>query len=93
MIRLTGLEVYISIFKINTANNEFKLYKFPDEKAGGVSYERIRDEIEGDLVFSDNTDTDIQDDIKGPIMIKEYKEQVSKRMEDEQYNENFINLY
>ena len=35
--------------------------------------------------ISDITATDLQDDIKGPIIFEEYKEQVTKRMEDEQY--------
>ena len=36
MIRLTSLEVYISIFKLTEQNNKFELYKFPDKKSGGV---------------------------------------------------------
>ena len=36
MIGLTDLEVYNSIFNINEENNKFELYKFPDEKAGGI---------------------------------------------------------
>ena len=35
--------------------------------------------------IEDITATDLQDDIIGPIIIEEYKEQVSKRMKDEQY--------
>ena len=38
-----------------------------------------------DLDISDITATDLQDDIIAPIIIKEYKEQVTKRMKDEQY--------
>ena len=45
MIGLTDLEVYNSIFNITEENNKFELYKFPDGKADGVSYEKIRDEI------------------------------------------------
>ena len=45
MIGLTDLEVYNSIFNITKQNNKFELYKFPDEKSGGVSYEKVRDEI------------------------------------------------
>ena len=37
MIGLTDLEVYNSIFNITEEKNNFELYKFPDEKAGGVS--------------------------------------------------------
>ena len=89
MIGLTDLEVYNSIFNITEENNKFKLYKFPDEKSGGITYEKVRDEIERDLDISDITATDLQEDIVGPIVIEKYKEQVTKRMEDEQN----MNLY
>ena len=85
MIGLVDLEVYNSIFNITEEYNKFELYKFPDEKAGGVTYEKVRDEIERDLDISDITATDLQDDIIAPIIIKEYEEQVTKRMKDEQY--------
>ena len=84
-IGLTGLEVYNSIFDITKENNKFELYKFPDEKSGGVTYEKVRDEIEKDWDIEDITATDLLDDIIGPIIIEDYKEQVSKRMKDEQY--------
>ena len=92
MIGLTDLEVHNSIFNITEENNKFKLYKFPDEKAGGVTYEKVRDEIEKDLDIEDITATDLQDDIIGPIIIEEYKEQVTKRMNDEQYM-NILSMY
>ena len=85
MIGLTDLEVYNSIFNITEENNKFEHYKFPDEKAGGVTYKKVRDEIEKDLDIEDITAEDLQDDIIGPIIIEEYKEQVIKRMNDEQY--------
>ena len=85
MIGLTDLEVYNSIFNITEENNKFDLYKIPDEKAGGVTYEKVRDEIEKDLDIEDITAEDFQDDIIGPIIIEEYEEQVTKRMNDEQY--------
>ena len=84
MIGLTDLEVYNSIFNITEENNKFPLYKFPDEKAGGVTYEKVRDEIEKDLDIEDITAADLQDDIIGPLIIEEYNEQVTKRMNDEQ---------
>ena len=71
MIGLTNLEVYNSVFNITEENNKFELYKFPDEKSGGVSYIKVRDEIERDLDISDITDVDLQDDIIGPIIIEE----------------------
>ena len=92
MIGLTDLEVYNSIFNITEENNKFELYKFPDEKAGGVTYEKVRDEIEKDLDIEDITAEDLQDDIIGPIIIEEYEEQVTKRMNDEQYM-NILALY
>ena len=85
MIGLTDLEVYNSIFNIPEENNKFELYKFPDEKSGGVTYEKVKDEIERDLDIEDITEADLQDDIIGPIFIEEYKEQVTKRMKDEQF--------
>ena len=92
MIGLTELEVYNSIFNITEENNKFELYKFPDERSGGITYEKVRDEIEKDLDFEDITATDIQDEIIGPIIIEEYKEQVIKTMKDEQYM-NILAIY
>ena len=85
MIGLTDLEVYNSFFNITEENNKFQLYKFPDEKIGGITYTKVRDEIERDLDISDITDEDLQDDIIAPIIIEEYKKQVTKRMEDGGY--------
>ena len=92
MIGLTDLGVYNSIFKITEENNKFDRYKFPDEKAGGVTYEKVRDEIERDLGIEDFTAADLQDDIIGPIIIKEYEKQVTKRLNDEQYL-NILEIY
>ena len=44
MTGLTDLEVYNSIFDITEENNKLQIYKFPDEKSGGVSYIKVRDE-------------------------------------------------
>ena len=85
MIGLTDLEVYNSIFNITEENKKFKLYKFPGEKSGGITYEKVRDEIERHLDISDITAADLQDDIIAPIIIEEYKEQVTKRMKDVGY--------
>ena len=92
MIGLTNLEVYNSIFDITEETNKLELYKFPEEKSGGVTYEKVRDEIEKDLDIENITATDIKDDKIGPIFIEEYKEQVSKRMKDEQYM-NILAIY
>ena len=88
MIGLTDLEVYNSVFNITEENNNFELYKFPDEKVGGITYTKVRDEVERDLDISDITDADLQDDIIAPIIIEEYKKQVTKRMKDGQYMKN-----
>ena len=85
MLGLIDLEVYNSIFNITEENNKFELYKFPDGKAGGVTYEKVRDEIERDLDIKDITATDLQDDLIGPIIIEEYRKQVTKRMKDDKY--------
>ena len=85
VLGLVDMEVYNSIFNITEQNKKFQLYKFPDEKSGGVSYEKVRDEIERDLDNSDNTATDLQDDIIAPNIIEEYRKQVTKRMKDNGY--------
>ena len=69
MLGLVDLEIYNSIFNITKENNKFELYKFPDEKSGGVTYEKVRDEIERDLDIENFTAEDLQDDIIGPIII------------------------
>ena len=43
MIGLTDLQVYNSIFNMTEENNKFEIYKFPDEKAGGISYTKLTD--------------------------------------------------
>ena len=92
MISLTDLKVYNSIFNITEENNKFELYIFPDEETGGITNEKVRDENERDLDTSDITATDLQHDIIEPIIIEEYKKQVTKRMEDEQHM-NFLSIY
>ena len=92
MIGLTDLEVYNSIFNITEENNKFEFYKFPYDKIVGVSYDKVQDEIEKDLDIEDITAEDLQDDIIGPIIIEEYKKQVTKRMNDEQYM-NILSIY
>ena len=87
MVGLTDLEVYNSIFNITEENNKLQVYKFPDEKAGGISYTKVREEIERELDISEITDADLQDDIIAPISIEEFKKQVTKRMKDDKYLE------
>ena len=92
MIGLTMLEVYKSNVNITEENNKFKLYKFADSKSGGVSYEKIRDEIERDLENTDITAADFQDDIIAPKGNKEYREQLTKRMKDDK-NMRFLAVF
>ena len=85
MLGLIDLEVYNSIFNITEENNRFELYNFSDEKRGGISCTKVRDEIEKDLGIEDITASDLQDDIIAPIIIEEYNKQVTKRMNDGGY--------
>ena len=79
MLGLTSLELYNSIFNITEGKDKFKLYKVSDEKSGGVSYGKIRDEVEKHLDILDFTATTLEDDLICPI-IREYREQLTKRM-------------
>ena len=85
MLGLINLEVYNTIFNITEENNKFEIHKFPDEKRGGISYTKVRDEIEKDLDIEDITAAGLQDDIIAPIFIEEYNKQVTKRMNDDGY--------
>ena len=78
VVGLTSIEVYNCIFNITEEKSKFKLHKFPDEKTGGVWYEKVRDEIERDLDISDVRATDLQKDIIGPIFIEEYRASYKK---------------
>ena len=82
MIGLTDLELYNSVFN-REENNKFDFYIFPDGKPGGVSYEKVKDEIERDLDISGITAGDLQDKILAPSNFKEYRDQVTKRMIDD----------
>ena len=59
MIGLTGLDINNSICNITEENNNFELYKIPEDKIGGISCIKVIDEVEGDLDISDITDTDL----------------------------------
>ena len=85
MFGLVDLEVYNTLFIVTENNNELQIYNFPDGTADGVSYEKVRDEIEKDLDFSDITAIDLQDNIIAPNTIVKYREQVTKRMKDVGY--------
>ena len=85
MIGSTDFQVYNPIFNITEDINKFELYKFLDEKGGGVPYTKLRDEIEKDLDISNNTATNLQDDLLGPNIFKENREQVTQGVKDDKY--------
>ena len=87
MLGLTNLEVYKSFLIKTEENNRIELSKFPGSESGGISYEKVREEVERNLDISDITANDLQGEITGPINIEKYTEQVSKRMEDRGYTE------
>ena len=92
MIGLTDSEVYTSFFNITEEIIKLQLYKFPDEKSGGISYIKVRDDIEKDLDIEDVTAADLQGDLIAPNIIEECKEQVTKRKKNEQHM-NFVAGY
>ena len=84
MIGLTSLEVFNCIPNRTEQNNKFKRYTFPVSKIGGVTHEKVREEIEKDLDISDITASDLQHKILGPIFTKQFWE-VSKRLKNDKY--------
>ena len=51
MIGLTDLEVYNSIYNITEENIKFKLYKLPDERSGGITYEKLEMRLKETWIF------------------------------------------
>ena len=92
MIGLPDLDVFISLFNLHTTNNKFKVHKFPDSKLGNFSSEKVKDEIEKELDISGITDADSQDEITASIPFEKYREQVTKRMIDDE-NQNTLVRY
>ena len=69
MIGLTSLEVYNSIFQINTTNNKFQLFTDTFDE---FSFEELKDELQEMLVISNITDNHLEDEIIGPRIIQGY---------------------
>ena len=46
---------------------------------------KSRDEVEKQLEISNITATDLQDEIKGPVIIGEYRKEVSETMKNDKY--------
>ena len=85
MIRLTSLEVHISVFNITEENCKFEFSTFPDSKIGAISYEKVRSETGKDLEIANFTAADLQDEVIAPMNIDEYRKQVTKRMKNDEY--------
>ena len=85
MIGLTSLKLYNSIFNSTEENIKFEHYIFSDSKKGGITYGKVKDEIEEDLDFLDTIATDIQGETIGPMTFEDYRKEVSKRMKNDKY--------
>ena len=71
MIGLISLEVYCSIFIINTTTNKFELYTGPLDTE--LSYTILKDKVAEVLGLSDISSEDLQHEIHGPDTIKIYR--------------------
>ena len=70
MIGLTSLEVYNSIFNINTTNAKFELCA---DTFDNFSFEELKDELEEILIVSDITAYHLQHEIIGFHVIQAYR--------------------
>ena len=70
MLGLIDLEVYNSIFNINTTNNKFELYTHIYDE---FSFAELKDELEEVLEISDITDDHLQDETIAPRIFEAYK--------------------
>ena len=86
MIRLTSLEVYNSIFNINTTNNNFELYT---DNFDEFSFKELEDELEEILSKSDITPYHLQHEKIGPHFTEAYRK---LRLEKSSLDENVIIL-
>ena len=59
--RINGFRSIYCIFNITEEKIRFELYNFPDEESGGISYIKVRDEIEKDLHISEITASDLEE--------------------------------
>ena len=69
MTGLTSLEVYNSIFNINTTENKLELYT---DNFDEFSFEELKDELEEILNISDITPYHLQHEMIGPRVIQTY---------------------
>ena len=82
MLGLTDLEVYNSIFNINTTNNKFELYTDTFDE---FSFDELKYELEEILKLSNITDAHSKDETTGPRIIKAYWELRSERSSTDGY--------
>ena len=76
MLGLTDLEVYNSIFIINTTNNKIELLTDIFDE---FSFEKLKDEVEEILNIPYITDAHLKDETIGPRIFKAYWELRSKK--------------
>ena len=76
MLGLTSLEVYNSIFTIDTTKNKFELYTDDFDK---FSFEELKDELEEILNISDITPQQFQHENSRPRIIETYKKLRSEK--------------
>ena len=69
MVGLLSLEVYSSIFNINTTNNKFQLYTDNFEE---FSFEDLKDELEEIFKISDITSYHLQHEKIGTRVVEAY---------------------
>ena len=69
LLGLIVLEVYSSIFNINTTNDRYELYTDTFDE---LSFDKKKDELEEILEISNITDENLQDEITGPRIIEIY---------------------
>ena len=70
MIGLPSLEIYNSVFNINSTNKKFELYTDIFDK---FSFEESKDELEENRSISDITPYHLQHGIIGPRIIEAYQ--------------------
>ena len=82
MIGLMDLEVYNSIFNINTTNNKFELYA---DIFNEFTFMDLNDELEEIFNLEEITPDHLQADILGPFFIKFYKKLKAEKSSTDAY--------
>ena len=78
MVGLTNLEVYNSMYIITEDNIKFKVHLFPKSTNVRIAFANVRDDIGKNLEVSKITVTDVQDEILGPIFMKNIEKSIEK---------------